>query len=340
MIIRTLSAPVAIAAILFASVFLMPAAQAVTKTMEKVYAEPDEEKALVYFIRTPSFVGSARTMFVYSDDQFLGALDNDSYIFAFVDPGERFLWLNWARINRNFEFEQGETYYFVVVDSILDVPEDEGTRRIEEARFYCQPTDKEIKTSAKHIRERSAKAEKFAEKDTGERAGAKSDREAHIAMWPVLDLSDYTTLVIEDFKVTDPKAGKRKNVDQLQAAPTRVANLVRANLDKGTFDEVLRGEIEEPLEGTLILRVELTQYKPGSRAARAMLAGAGAARLDFLARLIDGTTGKELATFSDERAYGWGGMMGTIGGIESIEKNLAYELAVYLERQVQGAKEE
>ncbi len=337
---RTLIPLVVIAAAVLAAFILMPAAQAASKTTQKEYAEPNDDKALVYFIRTKRFTGGGRTIFVYADNQFLGVLDNDSYTFAHVDPGKRFLWLNWARINREVELEPGETYYFVVWDSILDVPVEEGLRRVEEAEFYCQPDAKEIKTSEKHIQGRSGKAEKFAEKDTGERAGTKSDREAHIAKWPTVDLSGYSILVIEDFKVTDPKAGKRKNRDLLQTAPTRVANLVRADLDEGTFDEVLRGEIEGPLEGALILRVELTQYKPGSKAARAMMAGAGASRLDFLARLIDGDTGEELATFSDERAYGWGGMMGAMGGIEIIEKNLAYELAIYLERQVQGAREE
>lgn len=331
-------AAVAVAAVAVA--LLVPATQAGTTTTQKAFAEPNEEDALVYFIRTKRFSGSGRTMFLYADDRFLGVLDNDSYTFAHIPPGERFLWLNWARINRTVDLQAGETYYFVVWDTILDVTEEVGLRRIEEVKSYCQPTDKEIKTSEEHIRKRSDKAVEFAEKDTGERAGSKADREKHIAKWPEVDLSGYSILVIEDFAVTDPKASQRKNQDLLSTAPSRVANLVRSDLDKGTFDEVRRERTEGPLEGALILRVELTQYKPGSAAGRFMIAGAGAARLDFLARLIDGATGEELATFSDERAYGWGGAMGAAGGIETIEKNLAYELAVYLERQVQGATAE
>lgn len=338
--VRVLLLFAAVAVAILAVAFLAPATQAGTQSAQKVYAKPNAEKATVYFIRTKRFSGSGRTMFLYADDQFLGVLDNNSYTYAYIPPGKRFLWLNWARVNRTVELAAGETYYFVVWDSILDVTEEVGQRRIEEVKAYCQPSDKETKTSEKHIRERSAKAQKFAEEDVGERAGSKGDREHHIAKWPKIDLSGYSILVIEDFAVTDPKAGKRKNQDLLSSAPSRVANLVSIDLDEGTFEEVVRGEIEEPREGALILRVELTQYKPGSATARFMIAGAGAARLDFLARLIDGASGEELASFSDERAYGWGGAMGASGGIETIEKNLAYELAVYLERQVQGLKEE
>lgn len=331
--LRALVPLFAISATFIVAPFIMPTAQASIPTVEKEYGEPNDETALVYFIRTKRFQGSARTMFLYAGDKFLGVLENDSYTFAYIDPGEQFLWLNWARVNRTFPFEAGKTYYFVVWMDILDIPEEEGVRRIKEAKFYCLPDDKEIEVSRSHISERGGKAEKFAEKDTGERAGAKSEREAHIAKWPKIDLSDYPILVIEDFEITDPKADKRKNQDLLNTAPSRVANLVRADLDVGTFDEIRREKLQEPVEGALILRVELTQYKPGSAAARAMIAGAGASRLDFTARLIDAVTGDELATFSDERAFGWGGMVGAMGGIEMIEKNLAYELAIYLERQ-------
>lgn len=325
---------ITVSVIVLTAAFCTPGTLAVEKAAGKVYAKPNDEKATVYFIRTKRFQGSGRTMFLYSDDSFLGVLDNDSYTFAYLDPGEHFLWLNWARVNRLAEFEAGETYYFVVWDSIIDVPEEEGKRRVEQARYYCQPNEKQIKTSEKHIAERRGKAKEFAEKDTGERAGSSGEREKHIAKWPKIDLSKYSILVIEDFKITDPMAGERKNSDLVVSAPSRAANLVRSDLDKGTFEQVLREKVDEPSEGTLILRVEFTQYKPGSKAARFMIAGAGAARLDFTARLIDAVTGEEVAKFSDERSWGWGGVYGGSGGIEMIEKNLAYELANYLERRV------
>jgi hypothetical protein len=81
-----------------------------------------------------------------------------------------------------------------------------------------------------------------------------------------------------------------------------------------------------------VLRGRITQYKPGSAAGRAMLAGVGAARLDFEAVLVDAATGAELARFADERSWSWGGVVGASGGIDTIEQNLAYELALYLER--------
>ncbi|HUF78917.1 MAG TPA: DUF4410 domain-containing protein, partial [Thermoanaerobaculia bacterium] len=77
---------------------------------------------------------------------------------------------------------------------------------------------------------------------------------------------------------------------------------------------------------------EITQYKPGSAVARGIVAGAGAARMDFAVRLVDAASGEEVAGFADERSYSWGGAMGAAGGIETIEQNVAYELALYLAR--------
>lgn len=56
----------------------------------------------------------------------------------------------------------------------------------------------------------------------------------------------------------------------------------------------------------------------------------GSARTMFV--YVDAATGEELARFADERSWSWGGVVGAAGGIDTIEQNLAYELALYLER--------
>jgi len=296
------------------------------------FGDVDPDRALVYFIRGHHFTGSARTMFVYADDTFLGTVDDDGYTFAYVEPGTRLLWLNWARINRTVVLEPGRTYWFdLAVDHIGDLDESDARARIAAVAHYCTPTEAETETSAGHILGRKDKAEKFAKKETGEFFGTRSAREKHVAAWPKVDLSRYSILVVEDFAVTDPKAKGRKRAELVVGAPARMARLVQTAVDPGLFREVRRGRLDRPDSDAVVLRVEVTQYKPGSEAARLWVgAGAGSARLDFVARLIDGATGAEIATFADERAWGWGGAMGAAGGIETIERNLAHELSVYL----------
>jgi hypothetical protein len=50
-------------------------------------------------------------MFVYADQQFVGALDNNTYTSAYLPPGKHLLWLNWAKINTEIELEAGKTHY-------------------------------------------------------------------------------------------------------------------------------------------------------------------------------------------------------------------------------------
>jgi len=350
---RVLIPLVAIVAAVFTAVFPMPAAQAVEKTKEKVYAEPNEEKAIVYVIRTKRMVSALVPMCVYADDELLGVLANNCYTYAYLDPGERVLskgslntWSDWEHTgtNKRFEFEQGETYYFSVWAQIDELPRVSGMRLIQQVKFYCSPSDEEIQTAKSKVFDRTGKTEDLDNLDQWVIADWNAHHEAHIAKWPRVELSGYSILVIEDFKVTDPKTAKRKSKDMMKSAPNRVANFVQTFLAPGTFREVRREELKQPNEDALILRVELTQYKPGSKATRGLFGlGTGGARLDFNARLIDGGNGSVLATFSDERAYAWGGTRGARGGIDVIEKNLANELATYLERQagsVAGQPEE
>lgn len=81
-----------------------------------------------------------------------------------------------------------------------------------------------------------------------------------------------------------------------------------------------------------ILRGKFTQYKPGSDTARLMIAGAGAAHLEMELELVDGGAQSRLAALPVDRTWAWGGAAGASRGIEEMEKNLAYELAIYLQR--------
>jgi hypothetical protein len=145
---------VSLAAPLFVPVF------GAEKHEEMVYGEPKDDMALVYFVRTGHFTGSARTMFVYADDTFLGTLDNKSYSFAYVEPGKHLFWTNWTRISRELELVAGETYYLDVWTKISIADKVQGKALISQQGRYVTPTDKEVATSARHIEKRYGKAQK------------------------------------------------------------------------------------------------------------------------------------------------------------------------------------
>ncbi len=333
----------ACAALAFSVQLAVPAAPvaAANTSAAKTMGEPKEDQALVYFIREGRFQGGGRTMFLYADDVFLGTLDNNSYTFAHVAPGKRLLWLNWARINAEVELEAGKIYYFNVWDKIRDIDEEYGKTLVAAVESYSTPTPKEQQTSAEHIRERYGKAQQVAAKKPAAEpdvAGPKKAREEHIAKWPRVDLAAYTVLVIEDFEMADPKAGDRAKEYLVQSAPRRLPDQIAKNVGEGAFAEVRRGAAGEPAPGAVVLKAKITQYKPGSETARLMLAGAGSAQLELEAQLVDAATGEEIARFAADRTWAWGGVVGASRGIEEMERNLAYEMAVYLRRS-KGAPE-
>ncbi len=313
-------------------------APAATRSADKVMGEIKPDQALCYFVREAHFQGSARTMFLYAGDAFLGVLENNTYTFAYLEPGKHLLWLNWARINKEVELAAGKAYYFTVWTNFDDIGEELGKTLIAEAKFHTTPEAKEVATSAEHIANRRGKAEAFAEKGTTtEYVGTQSKREEHIAKWRLADLAQHSVLYIEDFVMADPKAGERTKTTRVAVVPRYLPDQVRDILGEGVFEQVRREAPAGPSAGAVILRGRITQYKPGSDTARLMVAGAGSAKLDFEATLIDGESGAELARVAGERTWAWGGAAGASRGIGDLEKNVAYELALYLKRCKLGA---
>jgi len=310
----------------------VPAARAVTKATEKVFGEPHEAEALVYFLREPRFQGSARTMFLYADETFLGVLDNAAYTFAYLEPGAHLLWLNWAKVTDEVELEAGAVYYFTVWSRFVKLDEASAQRLIEELKFYTTPEAKEEETAKKHIADRYKKAERRAEMPKKDYIGTDSKREEHVAKWAKVDLAEYSSLYVEDFLMKDPKAAERKKDHLVDTVGRRLAVQIVDVLGEGVFTEVHLAAVDEPARGGLVLRGEITQYKPGSDAARMMIAGAGSAHLDFTAHLINGSSGEEVVSFSGERTWAWGGAAGASRGIQDLEQNVAYEIALYLKR--------
>ena len=94
---------------------------------------------------------------------------------------------------------------------------------------------------------------------------------------------------------------------------------------------MLREPAQERL-GAIALQANITTYKPGSRAARFMMAGAGKAKLQMVVKIVEADTGKEVVSFPINRTWAWGGAMGGGKGIEDIDENVATELAIYLKK--------
>ncbi|HEV7670893.1 MAG TPA: hypothetical protein VGS22_20415 [Thermoanaerobaculia bacterium] len=127
-------------------------------TEDKVYGEIKSDKALVYLIRKGRFQGGGRTMFLYSDKRFLGAVDSDTYTFAYLDPGTHLFWTNWTKVRREIDLVPGREYYIEVWTEFNLLGSDEGKALLEKIESYATPEPKELKTAEKQILERYSKA--------------------------------------------------------------------------------------------------------------------------------------------------------------------------------------
>jgi uncharacterized protein (TIGR02145 family) len=144
---------VTIAAVFVATTCLTPLASAATKSVQKPYGAPKDDKALAYFIRPKRFAAALDEFYLYIDEQFFGALANNCYTYTYLDPGERVI-RRGKFLNRQFKFESGKTYYFTAWEQILDLPQEEGVRLIEKVKFYCSPSDGDIQIAKANTEER------------------------------------------------------------------------------------------------------------------------------------------------------------------------------------------
>jgi hypothetical protein len=324
-----------LAAGLAAAFLLAPLpAPAATKSKDKQFGEARPDQALVYIIREKRFVGSGRTMFVYADDQFLGAVDNDSYTYAYVTPGKHLLWLNWTSINAEAEFEAGKTYYYAMWSTIDPLDEASGKAFVEGVGSYATATEDEVAKGAEHIEKRYGKAQARAAKkpEDDTRATNLRMREAHIAKWPKVDLAPYSTLCVEPFVMADPKAESRGKQYQVDSAPARLAELVLSELGTTAFASTVRSDACGNAADTVVMRARITQYKPGSDVARWMLAGVGNSQIELVVDLVAAGSGQTLVQFEPKGLWAWGGILGASRGVTDLEKNVAYEVAAYLTR--------
>ena len=132
----------------------------VQKLKEKTYGEIRPDKALVYFLRVPSWGKGVESLtYVYSDQEIVGILPKNSYSWTHMEPGTRTLW-NSAAVRergltdltstREVEFQAGQEHYIVlnyrvsphVFFAVID--SEEGKTLIEEARSFAVAEAKDI----------------------------------------------------------------------------------------------------------------------------------------------------------------------------------------------------
>jgi hypothetical protein len=88
----------------------------------------------------------------------------------------------------------------------------------------------------------------------------------------------------------------------------------------------VKRELAECEPGSLVLRGEIIQYKPGGGLGY-LLPGFGYHRMKLRVRLVDATSNEELAAFTVDRDSGPEGKE-----LKEMERHVAGELAAYLRR--------
>ncbi len=94
---------------------LLSACASVDYSHEKVFPEAKPDQALIYFYRTPGFIGSTYRFQVSEGKEVVGAMAQDSYFYVFTTPGKH----TYIVDDRNEEqgssitldVQAGKTYY-------------------------------------------------------------------------------------------------------------------------------------------------------------------------------------------------------------------------------------
>ena len=110
-------------------------------------------------------------------------------------------------------------------------------------------------------------------------------------------------------------------------APENVAGAIIAVLQKEhpkAFREVSSTQSTQPTE--LVVQGKILKYNPGSKAARFILIGLGAGKLELEVAFINAATGETLEQFSTSGEIMAGGVLGASMGIEDMINSAAKKI--------------
>lgn len=142
-----------------------------------------------------------------------------------------------------------------------------------------------------------------------------------------VDLSRYTVATVQPFEVTSSKAAN----DQAGVTlATDIAN--RLQYDFGPIFQTVRVGAPEGAPNELIVTGRITDYRPGSRAARLLGPGIGKADLEGELALKDGATGQPVMVAPIDKLWAWGHGLGALKGMEDMMTETAASAANLIAR--------
>jgi hypothetical protein len=93
------------------------------------------------------------------------------------------------------------------------------------------------------------------------------------------------------------------------------------------FQSVEMAPAARGLDHECVVQGAITKYKPGSRVARAILIGLGAASLEGNVTIKDAASGNTLLNAPFDKLWAWGGIMGASKGIDDMAKEASASVA-------------
>ena len=135
-----------------------------TPETRKVYGKPRQDAALVYLYRQSHWMaGAAWAMHVFSDDQLVAVLRNNTYTFTYVAPGTHLFWNDGGSAGP-CDFAAGQTYYLSFdLDVMSILSEAAGQAAIQKAtRFIALDDRQRAKAAGAIAREWSTRKEEHA----------------------------------------------------------------------------------------------------------------------------------------------------------------------------------
>jgi hypothetical protein len=136
-----------------------------------------------------------------------------------------------------------------------------------------------------------------------------------------VDFKRYTTLAVKDFQ---NGAGEALPPQVLQELPQAVVAYLNECYPAafGKIERMPSGSAEE-----VIVSGTITEYREGSRFARAMLIGLGSAKFASDVSFIDGRSGRELTKAKVDLLWAMGGLVGASQGIEDLIEKAGRQIA-------------
>ena len=127
-----------------------------------------------------------------------------------------------------------------------------------------------------------------------------------------IDFQRYTTLAVRDFHNGVGDLLPRRVLQELpEAVMARLNECYPMAFEK--IERMSSGSADE-----LVIEGTITDYREGSRFARAMLIGLGSARLTSEVSFVDGQSGRQLTQAKVDLLWAMGGLVGASQGIEDL----------------------